>query len=104
MTTLVLVFKKIESGDKTKYDTFHSNPKAKNNYQWKWHWWCISINLYYNYFKPLGKDSGLIIKSVIDTNISISDHNPLAGSSYINLKKELNQPNQGLTNIQIYWP
>ena len=29
MATLVLVFKKIESDDKTKYDTFYSNPKAE---------------------------------------------------------------------------
>ena len=29
MTTVVLVFKKIESEDKTKYDTFHSNSKAE---------------------------------------------------------------------------
>ena len=29
MTTLVLVFKKIESEDKTKFDTFYSNSKAK---------------------------------------------------------------------------
>ena len=29
MTALVLEFKKIESEDKTKYDTFHSNSKAE---------------------------------------------------------------------------
>ena len=29
VTTLVLVFKKVESEDKTKYDTFYSNSKAK---------------------------------------------------------------------------
>ena len=29
MTTLVFVFKKIESEDKTKYDTFYSNSKAE---------------------------------------------------------------------------
>ena len=29
VTTLVLVFKKIESEDKTKYDTFYSNSKAE---------------------------------------------------------------------------
>ena len=33
MTTLFLVSKKIESDDKTKYDTFYLNPKAKNNYK-----------------------------------------------------------------------
>ena len=29
VTTLVLVFKKIESDDKTKYDTFYSHSKAE---------------------------------------------------------------------------
>ena len=29
MTTLVLVFKKIESEDKTKYDNFYSSSKAE---------------------------------------------------------------------------
>ena len=29
MTTLVLVFKKIESEDKTKYDTFYTHSKAE---------------------------------------------------------------------------
>ena len=29
LTTFVLMFKKIESNDKTKYDTFYSNTKAK---------------------------------------------------------------------------
>ena len=29
VTTLVLVFKKIESNDKTKYDTFYSNSKPE---------------------------------------------------------------------------
>ena len=29
MTTIILVFKKIESDIKTKYDTFYSNSKAK---------------------------------------------------------------------------
>ena len=29
MTTLVLVFKKIRSGHKTKYDTFYSHSKAE---------------------------------------------------------------------------
>ena len=29
MTTLVLVFKRIESEDKTKFDNFYSSPKAE---------------------------------------------------------------------------
>ena len=33
VTTLVLVFKKIESEDKTKYDKFYSSSKSRNSYQ-----------------------------------------------------------------------
>ena len=33
VTTLVLVFKKIESKDKTKFDNFYSRLKVENNYQ-----------------------------------------------------------------------
>ena len=38
--------------------------------------------------KSLGKDSGWIVDSLIDHNISVSKYNPLAGSSYIRLPKE----------------
>ena len=67
MTTLVLVFKKIESKDKAKYDTVSSNSKAK-----------IIINesdiddvIQSNIQIALGKCSGWIIDSVIDHTISI---------------------------------
>ena len=40
-----------------------------------------------NIQKSLGKGSGWIIDSVIDHTISISNYNPLAGSSYIKLPK-----------------
>ena len=39
-----------------------------------------------------GKGSGWTIDSVIDYNISISKYNPLSGSSYIKLPKELDHP------------
>ena len=48
--------------------------------------------LYQTYKKFLGKNSGWIIDSVIDHNINISKYNPLAGSSYIKLPKELDHP------------
>ena len=38
--------------------------------------------------KSLGKDSGWILDSLIDHNVSVSKYNPLAGSSYIRLPKE----------------
>ena len=53
-----------------------------------------------NIQKSLGKGSGWIINSVIDHTISISNYNPLAGSSYIKLPKELNHPRKGLISIQ----
>ena len=92
MTTLVLVFKIIESEDKTKHDTFYSNSEAEiiisdsDIYDV-----CQSIytTIISNIKKSLGKGSDWISDSVIDHTISISKYNPLAGSSYIRLPKEL---------------
>ena len=94
MITLVLVFEKIESEDKTKYDTFYSNSKAeiiinesniddvfKSNYT------AVISNIQ----KYLGKGSCWIIDLVIDHNISISNHNPLAGCIYYQIIKR-NKP------------
>ena len=50
--------------------------------------------------RSLGKGSGWIIDSVIDQTISISKYNPLAGSSYTKLPKELDHLRKGLINIQ----
>ena len=50
--------------------------------------------------KTLGIGPIWIIYSVIDNTVSISKYNPLAGSSYIKLPKELDHPNKGLINIQ----
>ena len=50
--------------------------------------------------KSLRKSSSWIIDSVIDHAISISKYNPLAGSSYIKLPKELDNLRKGLINIQ----
>ena len=103
MTTLVLVFKKIESEDKTKYDNFYSSSKAEiiiiesdidNVFK------SIYTTIITNIQKFLGKGSGWIIDSVIDHTISISKYNPLPGSSYIKLPKELDHPRKGLINIQ----
>ena len=52
-----------ESKGKTKYDTFYFTLKSKHNHYWKWHWWCVWINLFNNYIKYtqfLGKGSGSI--------------------------------------------
>ena len=53
-----------------------------------------------NIQKSLEKGSTWVIDSFIDHTISISKYKPLAGSSNINLPKELNHPRKGLINIQ----
>ena len=72
VTTVVLVFKKIESEDKT-LNTFHSNSKAE-----------IIIN---------GSNIDDVFQSIYTTVISVcknfSKYNPLAGSNYVKLPKEL---------------
>ena len=45
-----------------------------------------------NLQKFSGKRLGWIIDSVINHTVSISKYNPLAGSSYIKLTKELDHP------------
>ena len=101
MATLVLVFKKTERGDKTKFDNFYSSLKAE-----------IIINDIDNFFQPiytisitniqtsLAKDLGWIIESDSDHNIIIPKNNSLAESSYIKLTKELDQLKKGLIVIQ----
>ena len=75
MATLFLALKKIESEDKTKYDTFYSNSKVET---------IINKSSTGDVFEPfytavpsnikksLGKDSGWIIDLVMDHTISIS--------------------------------
>ena len=103
VTTLVLVFKKIESEDKTRYSTFYSSSKAEiiinksdidNVFQ------SIYTTIISKIQKSLGNVSGWIIDSAIDHTISVSKYNPLAGSSYIKLPKELDHPRKGFINVQ----
>ena len=101
--TLVLVFKKIESKDKTKFDNFYSGSKAEiiiNESDIENVFQSIYTAIISNIQKSLGKCSGWIIDSAIDYTISISKYNPLAGSSYIKLCKELDHPRKGWINIQ----
>ena len=103
VATLVLVFKKVENEDKTKYDNFCSSSKAEiiiNESDINDAFQSTYTTIITNTQKSLVKDSGWIIDSVIDHTISISKYNPLAGSSYIKLPKELDHPRKGLINIQ----
>ena len=86
-TTLVLVFKKIERKDKTRYDNFYSTLEAEiviNESDIDDVFQSIYTTIITNIQKSLGKGSVWTIDSVIDITISISKYNPLAGSSYIN--------------------
>ena len=103
MTTFVLVFKEIESEDKTKFDNFYSSLKADviinesdidDGFQW------IYTTIITNIQKSLGKGSSWIIDSVTGYTISISKYKPLAGSSYIKLLKKLDHKRKGLINIE----
>ena len=88
--TLVLVCKKIESLEKTKYDNFHSSLNTEiliNESDIDDSLKSIYIIIITNIQKSLGKGSGWIFDSVIDHTISISKYNPLAGTSYIKLPK-----------------
>ena len=79
MATLVLVFKKLESDDKTKYDTFYSHSKAEiiiSDSDIDDVFKSIYTTVISNIQKSLQKGSGLIIDSVIDHNISISKYLP----------------------------
>ena len=53
-----------------------------------------------NIQRSLGKASCRTVDSVIDHTIRFSKYNPLAGSSYIKLPKELDHPRKVLINIQ----
>ena len=95
VTALVLVFKKIESEDKTKYDHFYSSLKAEiiiNESDIDDAFQSIYVAIVTSIQKSVGKGSGWIIDSVIHHTISISKYNPLAGTSYIKLPKELDCP------------
>ena len=95
MTTLVLAFKKIESKENQsmtisieaqKAETIINETDIENVLK------SIYTTIIANIQKSLGKSSGWIIDSVIDHTISISKYNPLAGSSYHKLPKELDHP------------
>ena len=103
VTALVFVFRKIESEDKTKYDTFYSNSKAEiiiNESDIDDVFESIYTTVISNIQKSLGKVSGWVIDSVIDHNITISKYNLLAESSYVRILKELDHLRKGLINIQ----
>ena len=103
LSTLVLVFKKIESEYDTKYDNFYSSSKAEiviNEMNIDDAFESIYTTVITNQQKSLGECSGWIIDSVIDHTISISNNNPLARNNCVKLPKELDHPRKALIDIQ----
>ena len=91
LRTLVIEFTKIESDNATKYTFFYSNSKAEtiiNDSSIDDVFESVYIMIASNIQKSLGKGSVSVIDFVKD-QINISKYNPLAGSSYIKLPKEL---------------
>ena len=75
VTTLVLVFEKMESEDKTKFDHFYLSSKVEiiiNESDFDDVFQLIYTTIITNVQKSLGKGSGGVIDSVIDHTISIS--------------------------------
>ena len=103
VTTLVLVFKKIDSEDKAKYDKFYSSSKAEKIIN-KSDIDNVSQPIYTRIItkrqKSLGRGSDWIIDYFTVHTISISKYNPLASSSYIKLPKELDHQRKDFINIQ----
>ena len=102
VTAIVLVFKNIQSKDKTKFDIFYSSLKVEiiineNDIE------NVSKSVYTiitsNNQKSLGKGSGWINDSVIDHIVRISKYNLLARSSYIEIPKELDHQRKELINF-----
>ena len=103
LTTLVLVFNKIESKDQIKFDNFYLSLKAEIT---------ISQTGIDNLFEPIfstlmsyiqkffGEGSAWTIDFVIDCTISTSKYNPLAASTYVKLQKELDHPRKWFIHIQ----
>ena len=89
--TQALQFRKIESGDETRYSTFYLFSKAEAIIN-KIDMDCVFDSIYSiitssNIQNLVGKSSGWTIDSVVDDTIIMLKHKPLRGSSYIKLPK-----------------
>ena len=103
MKTLVLDFKKIKSNNKTLFSTICLNSKEEiiiNESGVDGIFDPIFSSIISNMQKSLGQGSDSVIELVLDHNITISKHNPLACSSRIKLPKKFDHPRKGLNNIQ----
>ena len=101
VTTLALVFEKLESEDKTKFDTFYLNSKAEtiiNESDIYDVFQSIYTKIISNIQKSLGKaQAGLTIQSL---TIILVFQSIILSKKHLKLPKELDHPRRGLINIQ----
>ena len=103
VTALILLFKKIESEHKTKYDNFHSSSKSEiiiNESDIDDVFQSICTTIITNIQKFLGKGLDWITDSVIDHSICTSKYGSLVRRSHIKLPRELDHKRNDLSNIQ----
>ena len=92
----------MKSDDATKYSNFYTNSKAEtlsNESNIHDPFESIYGTIISNIQTSLGKNLGWIIDSVVNHSSNISNYNPLTGSSYIKLTKELDHAKKGFINI-----
>ena len=99
MATLVLVFNKTVNEDKTSMAIFFQIELIFNNSDIHDVFESVYSTIISKIQRSLGKHLRWINDSVIDYTFSISKNNPLAGSSYIKLPKELDHQRKGLINV-----
>ena len=99
MATLVLVFNKTVNEDKTSMAIFFQVELIFNNSDIHDVFQSVYSTIISKIQRSLGKHLRWINDSVIDYTFSISKNNPLAGSSYIKLPKELDHQRKGLINV-----
>ena len=99
MATLVLVFNKTVNEDKTSMAIFFQVEIIFNNSDIHDMFESVYSTIISKIQRSLGKHLRWINDSVIDYTFSISKNNPLAGSSYIKLPKELDHQRKGLINV-----
>ena len=101
VTTLALLFEKLESEDKTKFDTFYLNSKAEtiiNESDIYDVFQSIYTKVISNIQKSLGKaQAGLTIQSL---TIILVFQSIILSKKHLKLPKELDHPRRGLINIQ----
>ena len=99
MATLALAFNKIVNEDKTSMVIFFQVEIIFNKNKIHDVFESVYSTIISKIQRPLGKHLRWINDSVIDYTFSISKYNPLAGSSYIKLPKELDHQRKGLINV-----